>query len=273
MSFYWIYDLPTWKFGLGTILLFILISAGGLSLTRTRIYNKFRISEGTNETVNGFFAGIGVIYGLLVGLVAVAAWDNYQSVDAIAGQESASIAALYRDISTLEQPAKGQLQGHLRDYLNFVINVAWPAHKHGERPRDGSRMLSRFHAVLAVYHPRNVEQQTLQAEALTAFNKLIEARRARLAAIDTGIPAVFWFAILGGTFATIFIAYFFHVSSRRLHLLLTGTFGGFVGCVVFLVAAVDNPFRGEVSISSEAYVQLANTLSDLDPSAQQSPVP
>lgn len=273
MSFYWIYDIPTWQFGLGTIFLFILVSSGGLALTRTKIYNKFRISDASNETINGFFAGIGVIYGLLVGLVAVAAWDNYESVDTIASKESASIAALYRDISTLEQPAKGQLQGHLKDYLNFVIEVAWPSHKHGERPREGGRMLSRFHAILASYHPRNVEQQTLQAEALTAFNKLIEARRARLAAIDTGIPAVFWIAIFGGTFATIFIGYFFHLSSRRLHLLMIGTFGGFVGCIVFLVAAVDNPFRGAVSVSSEAYTQLAATLSDLDPAAQQSPVP
>lgn len=273
MSFYWIYDLPTWKFGVGTIALFTLISVGGLSLTRTRIYNKFRISDGSNETVNGFFAGVGVIYGLLVGLVAVAAWDNYQSVDTIASKESASIAALYRDISTLEQPTKGKLQAQLRNYLDFVIRVAWPAHKRGERPREGGRMLSSFHALLAGYHPRNVEQQTLQAEALTAFNKLIEARRARLAAIDTGIPEVFWIVILAGTFATIFIAYFFHLSSRRLHLLLTGVFGGFVGCVVFLVAALDNPFRGEISVSPEAYVQLQTTLVDLDPATQQSPVP
>lgn len=273
MSFYWIYDVPTWKLGLGTILLFTLISVGGLSLTRTKIYSKYRISEGTNETINGFFAGTGVIYGLLVGLVAVAAWDNYQEVDAIASRESAAIAALYRDISTLEQPAKGQLQQHLKNYLHFVINVAWPAHKNGKSPRDGGQMLSSFHAVLAHYHPRNIEQQTLQAEALSAFNRLIEARRARLAAIDTGIPAVFWTAILAGTFVSIFIAYFFHVSSRRLHLILTGTFGGFVGCVIFLLAAIDNPFRGEVSISSDAYLQLETTLSDLDPATQQSPVP
>jgi len=180
MSLYWIYDIPTWKFGVGTVLLFTLISVGGLSLSRTYIYNKFRISEGSNETVNGFFAGIGVIYGLLVGLVAVAAWDNYQSVDAIASHESAAIAALYRDISTLNQPAKGQLQGHLKDYLDFVIKVAWPAHRRGERPRAGGRMLSQFHAVLAEYHPQNIEQQTLQAEALTP-QQTHRSRRARLA--------------------------------------------------------------------------------------------
>jgi hypothetical protein len=273
MSLYWIYDIPTWQFGLVTVLLFLMISAGGLALSRTLIYNRFRISDGTNETVNGIFAGIGVIYGLLVGLVAVAAWDNYQSVDSIASKEAACVAALYRDVSTIEQPTKGVLQNHLKDYLDFLINVAWPAHKKGESPREGGRILSKFHAALAVYHPKSSEQETLQAEALTAFNRLIEARRARLAAIDTGIPAVFWAAILGGTFTTIFISYFFHVSSRRLHLLLVGTFGGFVGCVVFLVAAVDNPFRGEVSVSSAAYESLYKSLSDLDPAVQNAPVP
>ena len=268
MNFYWIYDIPSWQLGTGVVSLCILISVVGLMLTRKAIYNRFRISEGTNETINGMFAGAGVIYGLLVGLVAVAAWDNYQGVDTIASKESAAVAALYRDISALSQPAKGELQHHLKNYLTFVIKVAWPEHKRGEAPNQGTKILSKFHAILATYHPQNIEQTTLQAEALSAFNRLIEARRARLAAINSGIPAVFWVTMIAGTLVTIFISYFFHVSSRQLHLLLVAIFGGFVGFVLFLVAAVDNPFRGEVSISPEAYEQLLSSLESLDPELQ-----
>lgn len=268
MSLYWIYDIPTWQLGTGIVLLSIMVSVLGLMLTRRAIYNRFRISEGTNETINGMFAGAGVIYGLLVGLVAVAAWDNYQGVDTIASMESAAIAGLYRDVSALSQPAKGELQHHLKNYLAYVIKVAWPGHKRGEAPNAGTKFLSKFHAALATYHPRNIEQTTLQAEALTAFNKLIETRRSRLAAINTGIPPVFWITMIAGTLVTIFISYFFHVSSRQLHLLLVAIFGGFVGCVLFLVAAVDNPFRGQVSISSEAYEQLFSSLDSLDPALQ-----
>lgn len=269
MTFYWIYDLQPWILGSGMVLIFMLFSVAGLALTRKTIYNRFRISEGTNETINGVFAGVGVIYGLLVGLVAVAAWDNYQSADAITSKESANVAALYRDVSALSQPTKGQLQYHLKSYLNYVIKVAWPAHKRGESPRQGTKILSKFHAVLATYHPRNIEQTTLQAEALTAFNKLIEARRARLDAINTAIPDVFWVTMVAGTFITIFISYFFHVSSRHLHLLLVAIFSGFVGCVLFLIAAVDNPFRGQVSVSSGAYELLYSTLDALDPDLQE----
>lgn len=266
--FDWLFDIPSLEFGLGSITLFASLSAGGLAVSRRWIYQRFELSESSNETINGFFAGVGVIYGLLVGLVAVAAWDNYKSVDEIASRESAAIAALYRDVSTLEGPTKAELQGPLEDYLHYVIEVAWPGHQRGKTPRGGSQILSHFHSVLAHYHPTSPEQEALHREALAAFNKLVEVRRTRLAAINSGIPDVFWVAILGGTLATILIAYFFHLASAALHIGLVGIFGGFVGCLIFLIFAVDRPFRGEVSVQPDAYLLLLDTLKDLDPEAQ-----
>lgn len=261
----WIYDIPTFELGIGTITIFACLSAAGLALTRRWIYRRFSLSESSNETINGFFAGVGVIYGLLVGLVAVASWDNFKNVDDISSRESSAIAALYQDISTLDQPAKGQLQGYLEQYLRYVIEVAWPGHQRGESPRGGGKMLSSFHAVLATYHPLSLEQEILQREALSAFNRLIEARSLRLASIDSGIPGVFWVALLGGTLATILIAYFFHLSSAALHIGLVSVFGGFVGCLIFLIFAIDQPFRGQLSVQPDAYLHLHAILEDLDP--------
>lgn len=261
----WIYDIPTLELGIGTITVFASLSAGGLALSRRWIYRRFNLSESSNETINGFFAGVGVIYGLLVGLVAVASWDNFKNVDDISSRESSAIAALYQDISTLNEPAKAQLQGYLGNYLRYILDVAWPGHQRGESPRGGSRMLSSFHAILASYHPVSLEQETLQREALAAFNRLIEARSTRLASINSGIPGVFWVALFGGTFATIGIAYFFHLSSAALHIGLVSVFGGFVGCLIFLIFAVDQPFRGQLTVQPDAYLHLLNTLDDLDP--------
>jgi hypothetical protein len=71
---YGIYNLPTWLFGVLTIAVFAIASCGGLVLMRGWIRNHLRLSNDTNEAVNGYFAGVGVIYGLLLGLVAVATW-------------------------------------------------------------------------------------------------------------------------------------------------------------------------------------------------------
>ena len=262
---YWIYDIPVWLLGISTIMVFIAVSLLGLVVSRNWIYQKMHLSNESNEAINGYFAGVGVLYGLLMGLVAVAAWGNFENVDDIASKESAAIAALYRDVSALDQPAKKSLQQELEKYTRYVIEVAWPAHQKGETPPGGSLILSEFHRHLGNYHPQSIEQQILMTEAVSAFNKLIEVRRARLSAVNTGIPAVFWVTILFGTVFTIALSYFFHVSSFRTHMILTAVYSGFLGSAIFLIVALDHPFRGDFSVSADAYVFLLERLKDLDP--------
>jgi hypothetical protein len=45
----------------------------------------------------------------------------------------------------------------------------------------------------------------------------------------------------------------------------------FLGFVIFLVASFDNPFRGEMSISPEAYSLILENLKDRDPANLNQP--
>jgi ABC-type Mn2+/Zn2+ transport system permease subunit len=85
----------------------------------------------------------------------------------------------------------------------------------------------------------------------------------RLASVNTGVPAVFWAVILIGAFFNIVLSYLYHTSSLKMHVLLTSIFSIFLGLMIFLVAAVDNPFRGEVSVQPDEYLYLLNGLEDL----------
>ena len=265
---YWIYDLPTWALGLVLTLSFLLPALLGLMACRKWIYRTFRLSDETNESVNGYFAGTGVLYGLLLGLVAVATWQNYDSANTLASKEASSIAALYRDVCAFPEPERDRLQDHLEQYLRYVIDVAWPAHRRGEVPRGGTIILSKFQGILAAYQPTTANQQVILSEALTAFNKLVEARRMRIDSVTTGLPSVFWIVILAGAILSIVLTYIFHLPALRTHLLLTGIFSLFVGFLIFLVAALDNPFRGELSVSPESYNLVLKGLQDLDPAKQ-----
>jgi hypothetical protein len=263
---YWIYDIPSWQLGLLIILSFLIVGITGLLVSRKWVYKKFRISDDSNEAISAIFAGVGMLYGLLLGLVAVASWQNFDNVGGLASKEAASVVALYRDVSVLQEPAKQKLQQDLERYLIHVINIDWPAHQRGEIANGGAFLLSMFHGDLAAYQPNSSTQQVLLAEALSAFNKLAEMRRARMDAVSTGIPAVFWVVILVGALLTIPSIYFFHLPSMATHLAVTGMFSIFLGCMIFLVAAVDNPFRGEVSVSPEPYQAVLDNLKNLDPS-------
>ena len=265
---YWIYDIPTWALGVLVVLSFLLPALLGLVASRKWLFRTFRLSDDTNESVNGIFAGVGVLFGLLLGLVAVATWQNFDSANTLASKEASSIAALYRDVCAFPEPERDRLQDHLEKYLHFVIEVAWPAHQRGEVPNGGTILLSKFQGILTSYQPTSANQQVMLSEALTAFNKLIEARRMRMDSVTTAIPSVFWVVIIAGAFLSIVLTYTFHLPALKTHLLLTGIFSLFVGFMIFLVAALDNPFRGELSVSPESYSIVLKGLKDLDPAKQ-----
>lgn len=268
IDFYWIYDIPTWLLGVMCVATFSILTVICLGLSRRWIYHTFHVSSDIDESVNGFFAGVGVLLGLLMGLVAVAAWENYDAVEDVVAKEAANVSTIYRDVSTLETTKKHQLQGDLKEYLTYVVDVAWPGHHRGEVPAGGTLILTKFLYHLTQYQANTPEQQIFLAEVFSAYNKLIEVRRLRMSLVNSGLPAVFWVTILAGSFFSILVTFFFHMPSLRTHLVLSGIFSSFLGFMIFLLAAVDNPFRGEVSVSAEPYTQLLQNLDILDAEKQ-----
>ncbi len=242
-----------------------MLGIGGYFLMHKWIYRRYRISTDSDTLVSGFFNGIGVLFGLLVGLVAIASWENYGSADQTASNEAAEIAILYRDVSVLEQPIKAKLQEYVKDYARTIINVEWPSQQKGNVDVSGIMILTDFHGLLATYKAKTPEQQIFMAQAVAKFDDLITALRARQDATKVGIPAPFWIAMISGSFISIFLSYFFHCQTPKTHVFLIGLYSAFLGVIIWLVASVDNPFRGEMSISSYTYENVLKHLDERDP--------
>ncbi|MEY4685392.1 MAG: hypothetical protein RLZ25_1851 [Pseudomonadota bacterium] len=268
MNIYWIYDLPTWQLGLGITSIYTLSSILGLLAFRGWIYRTFDVHAEMNEMTGAIFSGVGVLYGLLLGLVAVATWENFDAVDEIVSKEAASVAALYRDVSAMQLPAKANMQNHIRHYLEVVINEDWPNQRKGILNVKGGEILTHLHLELVRYKTTQGTDESLYREALTAFNHLCEARRVRLAEVGTGIPAVFWIVIIGGSLLNMPLLYLFHTTRLGTHVTVTLIYGVFTGLMIFLTASVDNPLRGEVSVPSDAYTSVLENLHLFDPKAK-----
>ena len=262
---YWIYDIPTWELAILIIAPILLVSSAIIFFGRTSIYGRFRLANDTNDGVNGFISAMGVLYGLLLGLVAVTSWENLDYVDSLASKEATSIAQLYRDVSTLDEPTKTKLHKDLEDYLHYVIDISWPSHKLGQAPNGETAILSHFLARLSIYHTRNVEQQIFLAEVFTTFNRLTEDRRLRMHSVDdTGIGSIVWIVVLAGGALTLAGSFLIHLPTLEGHLLMNGLFSLLLGLMIFMLAAIDQPFRGEMGITPSAYVTILNNLKGLD---------
>ncbi len=63
------------------------------------------------------------------------------------------------------------------------------------------------------------------------------------------LPAPLWALILLGALICIVATWFFHTESLKMHLWMTGLMAALLGLMVYMVAVLDNPYRGAISVS------------------------
>jgi hypothetical protein len=268
--FYWIYDLSTTSLvGLFSVF-FIGFTWVGAILIRPVLRLLIRREPAINDLIGYILSCYCVFYGLLLGLIAVAAYQNFADTDRTASEEAAAVAALYRDISNYPQPDRGELQDLLREYTRSVIEEDWPAQRRGIVP-DGTLVRIRaFLARLASFEPRTKGQEILHAETLRAFNELSKLRRLRAYSVTSGIPAIMWYVVVVGALLNIALVWLFDMKPIA-QLFLGGLLSFFIAMVIALIAAMDNPYRGDMSIGPDAFRNVYEGLMEPKNSASRTP--
>jgi Protein of unknown function (DUF4239) len=253
MSFYWIYDLPNWLLCMLIVATTVGLSLAGLMISRPFVKWIVGGSSKHNDLVSYFLGAMGVFYGLALGLIAVATWENYTEVDAVVTAEAAALTSLYRDLDGYPQPLRVNLETILRDYTRIVIEKEWPAHKQGIALEDGDLILDRFENDVMTFEPSRERDKIVHAEVLRSLDTVLEQRRLRLQAVSTGLPAALWAVVLIGALLNGLLMYLFWVENLTLHAILVGVLATFIALLIFLTAAMDNPFRGEFSVNSDVF--------------------
>ena len=214
-----------------------------------------RKQPGSNDLVNHASSGFSLFYGLLLGLLSVAAYQNVSTVEAGVEREASSIASLYRNIATYSEPLRSEIQYQLRDYTLYVINKDWPAHRQAKVWNGGALRLQAVTQNVLAFEPSNRTEELLQGESLKIINDIGNARQQRLTGVGTAIPGVLWYVVAIGAAINILLIWLLDVRFM-LHLILGGVVSFFLGVMIFLIAAMDRPLQGSVSVGPDAYSQM-----------------
>ena len=263
MTMYWIYDLPNWLFGILTVGVFVAIGLGGLYLTRGWMRRLHHAEHAFNDIVGFYMAGVTVLYGVSVGLLAIGAWATYADVQGKIDHEAGALGALYRDVGAYPEPVRSIMQDDLRRYTRQVIDVGWPLQRRGIVPNNASSILNDFQEHFMSFEPESERQQILAAEAYKAFNELTESRRSRLNSVSVEMPAPLWVLVIAGALICIAVSWFYHSGSFSVHFWMTILFSSLLGLLIYLIAVLDNPYRGKLSVTPEplerVYQQIMTT--------------
>lgn len=257
---YWIYDYPRWIIAILFIAVFVAMTWNGIFFTRATIHSWIHREARANEMIGFALSSFFVLFGLLLGLLAVATYQNYSNVTDIVDKEASSIAALHRDFNAFPQPVRGQLQERLREYTRFTLEDGWPQQRKGiVHIGGGTERITVLFNVLSNFEPTRKSEEIFHAEAVRQFNNLIELRRTRLANVLLGLPSILWWVVAFGALMSVVLIWLQDMEIH-VHLILGGILASTIGTLIFLIAMLDNPFRGGVGVNPEPIALVYETL-------------
>jgi hypothetical protein len=240
----WLHNLPT---GLGAglvIAVFLVPTLIGSILFQPLVGWLVQRQEDPNTPIGFLLNAFTLYYGVLLALLSVAVFENYNKAEDALGREASSLVALYQSVIGYPEPTRTELVNKLRRYVEIeTAPGAWQA----QSPKlisDGTKLVDEINRELLTFRPEGQPgDEVVYSATLRSFNQFIQRRRDRIQAAGTSIPPILWYVVLIGAALNAFVLWLFKVG-RVTHLILGGVLSFYVALVIYMVAALDDPFRG-----------------------------
>jgi hypothetical protein len=233
------------------IALVVISALIGLIAVR-KLVPRTRLSQHTD--VAGYvYAVIGVIYGVILAQVVVAAWDEYREARDVTVAEASSILNLDRLARTWPDPAPEEIRAALVGYAREVVTVEWPAMNSGDYSlANSSTQMPRLWDAYDAAAQGSAGATANYMASLEELDDLNDARRARFLLGERGLPQTMTFTLLLGGIITVGFSYLFAVEDRWLHGLMTASLALLVALLLMLEFQLETPFEGIDAIKPTA---------------------
>jgi hypothetical protein len=249
---YWLYEIPTFSLALLFACIFVGFTWLGIIFLKPFLRLLLRSQVGLNDVVGYTFGAHCAFFGLLLGLLAVAAYQNLADVDRTVSREAGYLRSIYRAVTDYPEPLRSQTLPLIREYTRYLVEDAWPLQRRGVITGDGVARMNALQAKLFAFEPQTKAQEIIHTQTMTQFFDMAEVRRARIQAVNTGVPMMMWYVVAIGLLITVILVWMFDMRLVP-HLLLGGVAALFLSTVICLIVVMDKPLRGESSISADAY--------------------
>jgi hypothetical protein len=211
-----------------------------------------RRQVGANEVVGHSLSIFALLYGLLLGLLSISTYQSALLAEDNVVVEATSLAALHRNTQTYDEPFRGEAHKIILSYAQYLTADAWKEQQEGRLPVSGDKLMRELFDIIHGFVPTAESQKTIHADTIKLFDEIRHARLKRLAALIVGIPDVMWTLVWIGAAITIMLVLLLDIRFM-LHLILSGVISFYLGIMIFLLISLDNPFRGDVGVSSEIF--------------------
>jgi hypothetical protein len=233
-----------------------LAAVAGLELVERLVPHEKRQEH--NDVAGFLYAVIGVVYAVLLALLVIAVWQQYEKANETVESEANGVAEVAWLAHRLPEPEHHQLQEDARSYAQEVVDQEWPQMEQGlgggvQSFPEGWNLIDDMRATLQDFEPSTEAEQELYAEGLDRISRFGDARRMRFVAAEEGIPGILWAVLVFGAVVTVGFTYLFGMRNTWAHRLMVMSLTAVIALVLFTVWVMEHPFSGGAHLEPEAF--------------------
>ena len=240
--------------GLLIVAVATLVAVGGLVLVQSLVSTERRKQQ--NDVAGFIYAVLGVSYAVLLGLMLIAVWEQWNAAQDVASDEANELAGIFYFAHALPQPEGRHIQELARSYAQVVVEEEWPLMAQGRSSPKAWATLDELRGTILGLDPPTGAQQVRYNQVLEQLHALGDARRERLLAASEGLATILWVVLIGGGVITVAFTYLFGLEDTVVHTLMVAALAMILSLSLFTVAALDYPFKGDVRIHPAAFEQV-----------------
>ena len=263
------------------VLKLVVVVLGSLVLvTGTRSLLSRRLPrpalEHAEKSVPFLLGSISGFYGLIAGFMLSNSYAELRTLHGAITSEVNALAELARISRSLPAPTSGELERGVENYLSSVTESEVPLMARGQISAQTTRALDQLWQLLGHYHSQTEWDGSLRNLALSSLVDLGEQRRMRLLASLDRMPLLIWWILLGGGIVVVGGACVASLQYRGPAPLFLGALTAIVSLVLFVILALQQPFKYGVATGAREYGLLWSALRgqaavDADPAVTPTP--
>ena len=244
-----IYDLHS-----STLLILLIVVSCILAVIGLLVFKYFaprECFESDSNATTGIFIGIiSIPIGVILSFIVAGVWGTYQDAAAKTNNEAFSLLYLYKTLGEL--PGTEHIQEMVVSYTEYIIDVEFPAAEEGIVPIEGFDRIIDIGDQVYAYNPETPTDAILYEEAIALYNSALSNRSARISAVSDGLAPELWWVLILGVIIIIIMTWFIS-SGIILHIILTIFITAGLVSLLFLIVALNYPFRGDFGLQSDAF--------------------
>jgi uncharacterized protein DUF4239 len=205
----------------------------------------------------GMLPPLGIIFGLLVGFIAVQVWSDFDRAKVAVANEASALRSVALLAGTFPKEQETRIRALINRHIEVAVNQEWPAmaQQRATLTNLPAALIEVLQDMLAL-KPTDDTQRMAQREIVSALQGALDARRQRITISQSAVGSVKWAGLLLQGLCTLIAVAMVHSDNRLTCGIALTLFGTGIAMSVLLIAAYTRPFTGAIAVGPDLLQQV-----------------